>query len=217
MKKIIVALVMLLLGGLAALPSATLAQSDRGAAQNRVNVTIRGQGSRVVTIRLTRNSPLVVTASHNGQSNFIVHLVSGGTDVSLFNEIGVYSGQTAVTDIHAGGYRVAVQADGAWTLGFSQPSPPSNAKLIPGRITGHGARVIAIRSTRNMQPVVTAAHRGQSNFIVHLIGYGTTTGEESLFNEIGNYHGQTLINSLPKGSYLLYVQADGTWTIRFTP
>jgi hypothetical protein len=159
----------------------------------------------------------VATAFHNGQSNFIVHLVGAGTDEGLFNEIGAYSGQAAVADVRPGRYRVAIQADGAWTLGFAQPTPPRGAKLIPGTISGHGARVVAIRSTRSMQPIVTATHRGQSNFIVHLIGYGTTTGEEGLFNEIGNYHGQTLVSSLPRGSYLLSVQADGAWAIRFTP
>jgi hypothetical protein len=201
----------------AALPGATLAQSERGSARARANVTISGRGSRVVTIRLVRNSPLVVTGIHNGQSNFIVRLVGAGTSETLFNEIGAYGGQTAVADIRADRYRVAVQADGGWTLGFAQPTPPRTARLIPGTITGHGAKVIAIRSTRSLQPVVTATHRGQSNFIVRLIGYGTTTGEEGLFNEIGNFRGQTLIESLPRGSYLLYVQADGAWTIRFTP
>ncbi len=69
-----------------------------------------------------------------------------------------------------------------------------------------------------MRPIVTATHRGESNFIVRMIGYGTTTGEVLLFNEIGNYHGQTLSTStIPRGPYLLYVHADGSWSIRFTP
>ncbi len=200
---------------LAAVPGATLAQSERGSARSRANVTITGRGSRVVAIRLVRNSPLVVTGFHNGQSNFIVRLVGRGTSAYLFNEIGTVGGQTAVAGIRAGRYRVAVQADGAWTLGFAQPTPPRNAKHIPGTITGHGARVVALRSTRNMQPIVTATHRGKANFIVQMIGYGTTSGQAYVFNEIGNFHGQTLMDNLPSGSYLLYVQADGVWTIRF--
>jgi hypothetical protein len=68
-----------------------------------------------------------------------------------------------------------------------------------------------------MQPIVSATHRGEANFIVQMIGYGTTSGQAYLFNEIGNFHGQTLMDDLPRGSYLLYVQADGAWTIRFTP
>jgi hypothetical protein len=59
--------------------------------------------------------------------------------------------------------------------------------------------------------------QGAVELIVDLIGYGSTTGEEGLFNEIGNFQGQTLMSSsLPRGSYLLDVQADGAWTIRFT-
>ncbi len=202
---------------LAASPIAAPAQPERIGAQERARVTISGRGARVVTIRLVRNSPLVVTGFHNGQANFIVRLVGPGTSAYLFNEIDRYGGQTAAADIRAGRYRVAVQADGAWTLGFAQPTPPRNAKLIPGTITGHGAKVIAVRSTRSMQPVVTATHRGEANFIVQMIGYGTTSGQTYLFNEIGNFHGQTLMDELPRGSYLLYVQADGAWTIRFTP
>ena len=66
-----------------------------------------------------------------------------------------------------------------------------------------------------MQPIVTGIHRGQSNFIVHLVGL-SFSGEEFLFNEIGNYRGQTLIDDMPRGNYLLAVQADGLWSIRFT-
>jgi hypothetical protein len=67
-----------------------------------------------------------------------------------------------------------------------------------------------------MQPVVTGVHRGRSNFIVHLIGYGNLSGTEYVFNEIGRYRGQTLLDSMPRGSYLVWVQADGAWTLRFT-
>jgi len=195
-------------------PPVTLAKQS---AATRSTVTISGHGSRVVTIRLARNSPLVVTGFHNGQSNFIVRVVGSGTNAYVFNEIGVYRGQAAVPDIKAGRFRVAVQADGSWTLGFAQPMPPRKARLIPGTISGQGARVVAVRSTRHMQPIVTATHRGESNFIVQMIGYGNTSGQAYVFNEIGNFHGQTLMDDLPRGTYLLYVQGDGPWTLRFSP
>jgi hypothetical protein len=47
----------------------------------------------VETIRLTKDSPAVFAAVHNGSSNFIVHLVGPGTDESLINEIGSWSGE----------------------------------------------------------------------------------------------------------------------------
>jgi len=65
--------------------------------------------------------------------------------------------------------------------------------------------------------VVTATHRGQSNFAVYLIGYGDTTGETLLFNEIGNFNGQTLVEHMPAGSYLLHVEPTAVWSIRFAP
>jgi hypothetical protein len=210
-------LVVIVVAAVAAWPAGTLGQPSRRAARERTNVTITGHGARVLTIRLVRSTPLVVTAFHNGTSNFIVDLVGGGQRENLFNEIGRYNGQTALSDVHAGRYRVAVQADGSWTIAFAQPTPPRSARLIPGTISGRGARVVAIRSTRSMEPIVTATHHGHSNFIVDLIGYGTTTGEVNVFNEIGNYQGQMLLDRIPKGPYLLHVQADGPWTLRFVP
>src|SRR5947207_4659382 len=98
------------------------ATQTRLSAVVRTATTIRGYGSRVATIRLGSSRPLVATASNSGTSNFIVHLV-GPTTSYLFNEIGPYSGQLAETDVKAGRYRVAVQAEGCWTIAFTQPVP----------------------------------------------------------------------------------------------
>jgi hypothetical protein len=86
-------------------------------------IVLRGSGSKVLPVRLTEDSPLVVTARHSGSSNFIVDLVgSGGTgDIFLFNEIGSYRGQVANADAVAGRYRARIDADGSWTLRFEQP------------------------------------------------------------------------------------------------
>lgn len=181
-------------------------------------VVISGRGAKVATIRLAKDSPAVVTAQHRGSSNFAVELVSpggGGSDL-LVNEIGNYSGQVAVDDAAAGRYRVPVTADGPWTIRFTQPVPTSAAKRVPGTIRGRGPRVVQIRSTQDLQPVIDVRHRGRSNFVVELIGYGDTSGTELLVNEIGNYSGQSLLNDMPEGTYLLAVQADGPSTVKFT-
>jgi hypothetical protein len=176
----------------------------------------RGSGSSVESVRLTEDSPLVVTGEHNGSANFIVELRGrGGADYLIFNEIGSYRGQFAVGDILAGRYRAAVDADGSWTLRFEQPVPSARAQAIPGRITGRGARVVPIRSSADLEPIVTARHRGEANFIVEVIGYGDVTGTILLFNEIGQFKGETLADPMPAGDYLLAVQADGAWTLRF--
>jgi hypothetical protein len=141
----------------------------------------------------------------------------GGTEELLFNEIGNYSGETAWEAAEAGRYRLKVTADGSWSLRVTQPVPGGREKPIPGRVTGRGADVVRVHAAEDLQPVVSARHRGESNFAVFLIGYGDTTGSELLFNEIGNFQGDTLVNEMPEGSYLLEVQADGPWTIRFAP
>lgn len=182
-------------------------------------IVLRGSGSKVESLRLREDSPLVVTGSHGGSSNFIVDMVGrgGSGDFFLFNEIGGYEGEVAVAEATAGRYRVKVDADGSWELRFEQPVPTGQAKTIPGRIKGRGARVVRLRSTEDLEPIVTARHRGQSNFIVDVIGYGDIEGSIFLFNEIGDFSGETLAEQMPAGDYLLSVQADGPWTIRFTP
>jgi hypothetical protein len=176
---------------------------------------LKGTGARVLNVRLPTGKPLVVTATHNGSSNFIVRLV-GPSDEYLFNEIGAYSGQIAVPEPEAGRYRVSVDADGAWTLKFAQPRPSSAAIRVPGTLKSRGSRVVQIRATTSMEPIVTGVHSGKSNFIVRLIGIGSITGSDYLFNEIGRYRGQTIQDSMPKGNYLLAVQADGAWSVKFT-
>ncbi len=193
-------------------------EAARTAPAPPVGVTVArfsGHGARVLTIRVTVRAPLVVTATHAGSANFIVELVGRGRHDLLVNEIGSYAGQVAAEDVRPGRYRLPVDADGAWTIVVTRPVPGPSAKAVPAVFRGHGSRVLRIRARRALQPVVTAAHRGRSNFIVMLIGYGNLTGSTLLFNEIGRYRGQTLVDDMPTGSYLLAVEADGDWTIRF--
>lgn len=181
--------------------------------------TIKGSGSKVVDVALARDSPLVVGARHDGGSNFILELVArdGSGSELLVNEIGRWSGQVAWADASSGRYRLKIDADGAWTITINQPvAKDRGSRLLPGQVAGSGSRVVPVRTLADLQPIVTASHRGgSSNFIVQLIGYGDTTGSALLFNEIGKFSGETLIDDLPQGHYLLSVIADGDWTIRF--
>ncbi|MEZ5101972.1 MAG: hypothetical protein R3C15_19660 [Thermoleophilia bacterium] len=182
--------------------------------------TLKGTGSKVVNVTLTKDTPLVVGARHAGTSNFILELVSrnGSGSELLVNEIGRWAGQVAWAYASRGRYRLKIDADGAWTITFNQPAPNNRtSRLLPGRVAGKGSRVVPVRTLTDLQPIVSATHRaGSSNFIVELIGYGDTSGSELLFNEIGRFSGQTLINTMPEGHYLLSVIADGYRTIRFT-
>lgn len=181
-------------------------------------VILRGHGKVVKSVTLKTNTPVVVTASHTGQANFIVDLVGHGAHEFLFNEIGNYDGQAAIEDkLRRGKYRVAIDADGAWTLKFEQPVPKPNASPIPGKLNGHGARVVPVHSERDMQPVIRGTHTGQANFIVDVIGYGGLSGFFNLFNEIGRFKGEVLADEeMPSGDYLVWVQADGAWTLKFS-
>ncbi len=197
-------------------PSASTA--ERATVAAKPAAVIRGVGARVVALRLPATRPLVVSGTHRGSSNFIVDLVPrNGRSTLLFNEIGRFSGQTAVGDAVAGRYRIRVQADGAWVLRFAQPRPSRRARRIIGTFTGRGSRVVQARAARDLQPVVTARHTGRSNFIVELISYRDPSFPTLVFNEIGRYKGQTLIDELEKGSYLLHIEADGAWRLSFRP
>lgn len=175
-----------------------------------------GSGARILDLTLPRSSPVVVTASHTGSSNFVVKLVprGGGSEELLVNTIGNYSGKTLAPEASKGRYRVQVEAGGRWSLRFQQPRPTGGAKVLPAVIQGRGDTVVAVHANEGFQAVVSGAHRGESNFAVHLTGYGNTSGRELLFNEIGTYRGETLVD-LPKGGSLLSVQADGSWSVRF--
>jgi hypothetical protein len=172
----------------------------------------------VLTTRLSFRSPLIVTATHNGSANFVVKVVGNGADELLVNTIGRYSGQTVWSEAHRGRYRVAVEADGGWRVKLYQPVPADAKRNLIGKFTGRGDRALYVKTTRRVQPVLTSAHNGQANFVVKIIGYGGITGEDLLVNEIGHYHGQTLLDQeIPRGTYVVSVEADGTWSLRFTP
>lgn len=63
-----------------------------------------------------------VSATHNGESNIIIHLVrasDGKVQEYIVNEIGSYSGSRAIS-VPAGEYLFDVQADGKWTITVSK-------------------------------------------------------------------------------------------------
>jgi hypothetical protein len=175
----------------------------------------KGRGSKVLTISTSRSGPLVFTATHRGASTFVVRFVGQGLEGFLVNHVGAYAGQIAVAEAGAGTYRIPVQARGAWTLRITRPVAGPKAKAVPATFRGIGSRVIQIRATRDQRPTIFARHRGQSSFVVALIGYGRLESDSLLFDDVGSNSGEILFDAMPAGSYLLAVLADGPWTVRF--
>ena len=182
-------------------------------------IVLTGSGSKVNTITLKQSGPVIVESHHTGSANFVVQLVGKGHDDLLVNAIGGYDGTVATTDAaEPGRYRLPVEADGSWTVKVEQPTVTGTEKTITQKLSGRGSEVARVSVGSSMQPVVRAKHRGQSNFVVYLIGYGDVSGTILLFNEIGNFSGEILADQeVPDGTYLVPVEADGPWTLKFTP
>jgi hypothetical protein len=176
--------------------------------------TVQGRGSRVASVRLPAG-PVIVVARHAGSSNFVVELSGPGGRELLVNEIGRYRGAAVTDAAGAGRYRAAVTADGAWTLQLLRPTA-TGLRPVLGRFGGTGSTVIGVRARTERELVVTATHRGESNFVVYLVGFGSLSGRELVVNEIGRYRGQALVD-VPRGTLLLWVQADGPWTVGLAP
>jgi hypothetical protein len=85
-------------------------------------ISDKGNGDNVIRWLNLRKGQYVLTASHDGQSNFMVELLKsdGSQTEYLVNEIGAYSGQTLIQvgsnllDLKPGLYAFVVQADGHW-------------------------------------------------------------------------------------------------------
>ncbi|MBB5773732.1 hypothetical protein [Nonomuraea jabiensis] len=169
-----------------------------------------GVGDQVLRIRLTK-SPGLLALTHTGESNFIVTTVnsSGKQEQLLVNEIGpykgtvLYNGDGTTKSIAA----VQIKADGAWSAVFK---PPSKARCwCTATVQGSGDQVLKLSPTRGLR-TVTAAHSGESNFIVQSYTRPGSWGD-LLFNDIGSYQGSAV---LPAGTRLVTVKADGPWTLK---
>ncbi|MEQ9093198.1 MAG: hypothetical protein RLN63_03765, partial [Miltoncostaeaceae bacterium] len=190
---------------------------QRAREQARLRGTlVEGSGSRVITAEIGSDGPVVVEASHRGGSNFVVEFVGNGLDELLVNEIGTYSGTSVVPEAFSGRYRIAIDADGPWSVRYRQPEPQGDEPTLLRAFSGEGPQVLQVRSTEDLDPIIAARGSGGSNFIVELVAYGgAVTGRELLFNEIGPFQGETL-TSVPAGDYLLNLDAEGPWTVRFS-
>lgn len=149
---------------------------------------------------------------HDGSSNFIVKLVpgSGGREYYLANEIGAWQGVNAES-IPAGDYYLDVAADGAWQIAVEQPRPTQgDISDAAGEFSDTYPTYLGPFEFEGVTKV-TGRYSGDSNFIVKLLSIDGGLAE-LLFNEIGQFEGQALINQ--EGYGWIEVEATGSWTIQ---
>jgi len=175
-------------------------------------VTFRGHGDKIISLPSALGTVAkIVALTTNGQANFIVEPLdsTGSPTGSLVNTIGHYSGTVGLNlDGSSQIAALKVQADGSWVITVADPTT-ARRWSGSGPLTGHGDDVvIVIDAVSSGLNTVNITHKGQANFIVD--AWGTSSGSNTLVNEIGNYSGQQV---LPSDSVLVVIQADGLWTI----
>ena len=165
-------------------------------------VTQQGSGDSIVELPASVG---MVTASHNGSSNFAVIVLDAANESTgdlLVNTIGSYSGHTAYgLNSFGEGVRLQITADGAWELTIA---PLANAPELAASGSGDGVFLYDGGAS-----AAAMTHDGQSNFAViehndDLFSMGL------LVNEIGPYSGTVPLGAGPS---VITVSADGGWTI----
>lgn len=150
--------------------------------------------------------------AHDGESNFQVELVDtsdGETEEFLANEIGSWEALLPFYEPE-GTYVLDVNADGNWEIIVRQPRDTlADADSIP--VTGNDD------FPNYLGPVefegfhtCSGEYNGDGNFAVWLLD-DVGHEEDLLFNEIGEFEGETTINYTGMG--YIRVEATGSWRI----
>ncbi|WP_424359769.1 hypothetical protein [Methanocella sp. MCL-LM] len=84
----------------------------------QVPISMSGTGPQASEFFYLKQGLTTFKLNHNGESNFIVHLVDskGNTEEYLVNEIGEFDGSKAIGVSKSGVYLISVDADGDWTI-----------------------------------------------------------------------------------------------------
>ncbi|WP_121744420.1 hypothetical protein [Natronorubrum halophilum] len=151
----------------------------------------------------------VVDATHTGgSSNFQVSLVNDSEyDDNFVNAIGEYDGASADL-LDADEYMLDVEADGDWDVEIRQPRAASGDSLSQS-LSGDSPAVAGPFEFSGSH-IASGSHSGSSNFAVQIYPAEGSFGE-LVFNEIGEYDGETTCNF--DGVGWVDVQADGEWAI----
>ncbi|ELZ17019.1 hypothetical protein C477_14103 [Haloterrigena salina JCM 13891] len=173
--------------------------------------TFEGSGATVEEVEI-EGGLTVVDAEHTGESNFQVRIYEGDDDeygTGFVNAIGDYEGASA--DLVEGGTRTMdVEADGSWRLEVRQPrATETEADNLPQSFSGDTPDVVGPIAF-NSRHTAYGEHDGESNFQVRVYPEDGMFGE-GVFNEIGEYEGETTFSH--DGVGWVDVEADGNWTV----
>lgn len=190
--------------------TATIEQ-PRDTSNAQYTKSFSGEGMMVTDFIKVEEGLAVFNFTHDGDSNFIVHLLDEGGDVVgyLANQIGEYEGSIAEY-VDEGTYVVRIDADGEWTMDFDQVDFSDSSSDTSFSGEGSAATQVFHVETGGLK-TFDLSHSGDSNFIVHLLDSDGRT-VAYLANAIGDYSGSTA-EYLDAGDYIMNVQADGEWDI----
>lgn len=94
-------------------------------------------------------------------------------------------------------------------------TPAASTGFQPLTFSGTGDKATQSFNWPGGMMRIEMTHTGSSNFIIHLVDSTDGSTEEFVENEIGSVNGSRVF-SIPAGSYLLDVQADGKWTVKIS-
>jgi hypothetical protein len=150
--------------------------------------------------------------AHRGAQQFRVTLLdeAGQPLDGIAAGEGSYDGSYATSLGAPCDCKIAVEGDGQWAIRVEQPTPTSGRPL-PTSFAGRGDR--ATESFQSDHGLVRfhATHRGPRPFrLAPLDAQGEEIDRLALAE--GDYDGSRTVE-LDKGTYLLQIEAQGTWTV----
>jgi len=164
-----------------------------------------GTGDSVVEFDIP-NTPVIITLTHNGSSNFAVW--SLGTDFEnidlLVNDIAVYEGTRPMQFDEEPVSGLEITADGNWTY-FVQPL--YEAEAVACEFSGQGDDVVLVMDFTDSAGPATLVNTGDSNFAIWVWGQ---TDRDLIVNDVGPYEGTVVVES---GLFIWDITATGGWTV----
>lgn len=184
------------------------------------SISLSGSGSQATDKFHLERGLAIVSATYNGDGNFIGTLMDsyGHTAGIPINGLNAYAGSQAVEITNSGDYVLNIETDSItshpWTITITQPRGEQGAS-VPQSYSGKGDSVVGpIKLNSGLATFkTTSSADGAGNFIVTL--YDNNGGMAGIpANAIGANSGSQAISIYSNGAYYLNVIYDGSWTVQ---